>query len=188
MFKYIIKNSAAIVVVVLLSACTASGPKYLEYVAELPPNNEEGRIYVYRTTIGWFRPFSSDEARVKIDGNYVGGCPYRGFSMFTLPPGSHTLTVDNYDFPGKCSIDIDVEAGKDRYYVVQRRMAPAAGGVAGFLIAGPVMNGSIFDWLLGFYAGFFAGALIPDCGGQFSVEPVSEVTGRDEIQELRLCL
>lgn len=188
MFGYVVKKSAALVIVTLMSACTASGPIYQDYVTELPLDTEEGRIYVYRTSVGWFRLLGDDMARVNIDGNNVGGCKYRGFSMFRLPPGSHALTVDNGGFPGKCSIDIDVEAGKDHYYVVQRRAAPMVGTMAGFLISGPILSGGFWGVIAGGHAGFFAGALIPDCGGEFSVEPVSEAMGREQIQALRFCL
>lgn len=170
--------------VLFLSACSATGPLYSEYQDKLPPiNDNNARIYVYRSGLP-LGPMQS--ARVTADGAALGICDANGFNVFDVPASEHTLAVDIPGQLGTCAITIDVESGRHYYYEITPRYEIGLWGAAGAIVLGPAFGSGFFDLLGGMYLGLFGGTVIPECGGEFSIEPVGNVEAEEALFKLRL--
>lgn len=75
----------------LLSACAATGPKFIEVEASLPEVRPgEGRIFIFRehsTVGGGVRP------DIRLNGQVVGSPPGGGFFFVDRPAGRYTATA-----------------------------------------------------------------------------------------------
>lgn len=100
-------------VVLLLSACSATGPKFSVAVQ---PSKNEALIYLYRPDAPFFGGIQS---HFYVDGNKVASLNKEGYTAFYLSPGAHTFKQhwsgmenanDTIQFP------IELEPGETRYY------------------------------------------------------------------------
>ena len=68
----------------------ASGPTYKEMAGQTPPVSEEnGRVYVYRTTtLG-----AALQPEVRLDGQSVGKAVPLGYFYIDCPPGNHRIAT-----------------------------------------------------------------------------------------------
>jgi hypothetical protein len=111
--KSIVCNSLLPLAMLLLSACSATGPKFTE--AAQPAANET-LIYMYRPEKDFFFAIQS---HFYIDGKKVVSLNNGGYSAFYLAPGTHTFkqhwtgmdsAKETVEFP------ITVAAGESHHY------------------------------------------------------------------------
>ncbi len=76
------------IVGLLILSCATSGPKYSEMADSIPPlSNENGRVYIYRTSaLG-----AAIQPAVEMDGKVVGKAVPRGFFYVDCTPGNHRI-------------------------------------------------------------------------------------------------
>jgi hypothetical protein len=145
---------ASVLCACLLSACSASGPKYSDDQGAQPTAPaDEARIVVFRRgeTEG-----SARSVALHIDGTFLGKCDYKGYNVFEVSPGQHVLTVGLWDAPGSCKLPVTVEAGTSYYYRLKPRDASLIAGMVGGVIGMAIESAG------------------KQCGGAFSIEPVEQ--------------
>lgn len=162
----IIKIGAALLCAILLAGCAASGPTYTELQnaqANTTPA-EQARVVVFRTNE---TQYSARAASIRLDGEFLGKCDYKGFNAFDVTPGQHKLRVDMWDSPGSCTVPVNVDAGKVYYFEIKPRVGNFIGG------------------LLGGVAGAAIESAGKECGGAYSVEAVSKDQATIQLTALR---
>lgn len=121
-----------VVVALVLSSCSASGPKYSEMENSIP-NIEGGRARVF-----FIRPskifYSGADTRIKIDGVTIGKCPNGGFFYEDLAVGTRKVEADYWGSPGRFSIQVDLKNATTEYLLIE----PRQGNVLATAILGPV--------------------------------------------------
>lgn len=140
----------ALCLALLVSACSATGPKYTEMAASTPAvAPDKSRIYFYRNDA-----FAAGgrSAPITINGVLAGECANAGFIYTDLKPGNHVITTELWDAPGKYTIYYNAEAGKTHYIrIAPREDALTAGvlfGVIGMAIeSGNSDKGGVFALL-----------------------------------------
>jgi predicted small lipoprotein YifL len=177
------KRLLVLFVAIALAACAATGPMYSEQAATtagIPP--QSARLTVFRTAAD--TQHSSRSAVVRIDGKERGSCEFAGFQTFYVLAGHHALTVELSDWPGKCSLSVDVMGGEEYFFEVAPRTETTASDVL---------------WsVIGFIAGLRMGAPITPipstrsestanaCGGAFSINGVEESVALQKLKDLRM--
>jgi len=81
-------KSILLLYILLFSVGCASGPKYAEVVDTIPAlSPEQGRIYMYRTTVlgAALRP------DIKLNGEVIGSSVAKGFTFVDRPPGDYKI-------------------------------------------------------------------------------------------------
>lgn len=112
--------------------------------------------------------YSGRASAIKLDANSLGSCEYGGFSAFDVAPGKHVLTVDMWDSPGTCDLQIEVTAGNRYFFQIRPRSANLTGALVGGLIGMAVESYGL------------------QCGGAFSVHLVPEEYATAKLADLRM--
>lgn len=151
----------------LVSACSATGPQYSPSVSQARKDSERSaRFVLYRelnllTQVGW--------TRVKIDGNLVGGVADSGFNYYDVTPGTHRIVVDHESRAGECAISTSIQAGQTQYF----RVEATGAGRAAVLLGG--------FGLIGAAVGAAAENAGGPCSGTWEIKPV----GKEAVEELK---
>jgi len=106
--KSIIKFFVIISLFVMVTGC-ASGPKFAEVKDSFAPlNQQNGRIYFYRTTtLG-----AAIQPKIKLNGEVVGKSKAKGFMFLDRKPGTYkVMTSTEVDR----ELSFILEAGQTRY-------------------------------------------------------------------------
>ncbi len=177
------KNLLLLGVASILSACATTGLRYSEHPASSTPVPAlAARLTVYRVNDSLL--YFARSARLKLDSS--GGCMLAAgrFKTFEVPPGTHTLTVDMWDAPGRWELPIEVQAGIARFYKVAPRSASFIAGTPGVLL----MNDTPASTVTG-VATMLGGMALESAGkqhgGAFSLIPVEPSLAAPELMELR---
>ena len=111
-----------LLVVALLSACAAGGPRYAEQSSGAPSvPDQQSRLVVLRQSST--PQYSVREARLELDRVPVGSVLPAGFRVFDVAPGSHTIVVDMWDAPGRCELTFEITGESTQYFEVAPRIA-----------------------------------------------------------------
>jgi hypothetical protein len=98
---------------IAFSGCVRPGLTYREYMAtSLAPADAKARFIVFRPKDAFLEKLHAGAraTRVKIDGQ-VAGYLRGGFKTFEVSAGEHTISVDLWNTPGSCQLEIDTMAG-----------------------------------------------------------------------------
>lgn len=118
----------------LVSACSATGPQYSPSVSQARKDSERSaRLVLYRGN-SLMAPFGM--TRVAIDNIYVGGVADAGFNYYDVTPGTHRIVVDHEGRPGECKLQINALSGQTAYFKIELR--DAAGAALLLSAAGPL--------------------------------------------------
>lgn len=122
--------------ILLLSACSATGPKFRQVIATTPVvKTDMARLYFYRNDLF---TLGGRTAPITINDIAAGNCDNAGFFYVDVMPGAHRLKTELPDFPGRYILDFMAEAAKTYYLkITPRDDAIAAGlilGVVGMAI------------------------------------------------------
>jgi hypothetical protein len=174
---------AVLLVVALLSACAASGPRYAEHSGGAPSMpDRESRLVVFRQSST--PQYSVREARLELDRVAAGGVLPAGFRVFDVAPGSHTIVVDMWDAPGRCELTFEITGGATQYFEVVPRIASWL-SAAPMMAAPPIPAGSLVGAAL-MLIGMAAESAGKTCGGAFSVVPVDNEAALPKLAQVRL--
>ena len=78
------------VVGLLILSCATSGPKYSEMADSIPTlSNENGRVYIYRTSVLG----AAIQPAVEMDGKVVGKAVPKGFFYVDCTSGNHRIAT-----------------------------------------------------------------------------------------------
>lgn len=95
-------------VAALLAGC-ATGPRYSQIEASIPPlSQDNGRIYFYRTTVAG----TAVQPSVELNGEDVGTAKPLGFFYVDRPPGDYVVTTTT---EVKRSLSFTLDPGQSRY-------------------------------------------------------------------------
>lgn len=150
-----------ITVLLLLTACTASGPLFYDTpFAAQPVAPHKARLIFYRDSDMNFRA-----ATIGIDGSRVGAVSHNGFIVAEVDPGEHKIAAWVRGFFQEFVTSMSFEAGKPYYIRVSQRserllypMIP---------IVGPLV-------------------VLSDSKGEFQLELMPESTALQQLRDLRL--
>lgn len=157
---------ASLVIVLALTGCAATGRTYSEHrEGKAQPAADRATLTVYRPGS---TQYSARSARIGVDGNTVGNVDHQGFNVFDIAPGGHSLTVDLWDTPGKCTLSVEVLAANEYYFLVSPRL------------------GNLIGALLGGVAGAVAESAGNSCGGAFEIKQVTQDVAQLALPSLRL--
>ena len=157
--------SAVAVVLVFLAGCAARGPVYDEQLVKPSADSPNARLVTFRMREDGL---SRRGASVKLNGEPLGKLAHAGFNVFDVKPGKHALTVDQWDVPGACTLQIDVAAGNTYHFEVKQRSENVTSRVFLGLIGAAIES---------------AGR---ECGGAFSIEPVPSDVAAQKLPSLKL--
>lgn len=172
-----------VLLALLLSSCSASGPQYAELgvTPETVPAGK-ARIVFFRT--GDTVLYIARRAAISIDGKKVAATPHGGFHYHDVDAGSHTLRADMWDLPGKCELTMTLAPAQTYYFQVDPRAesfgAFAAGDFITQLLAGnPVIS------VAGGVGAVAAESYREQCGGAFRLYPVDAATANARLATLK---
>jgi len=126
----VVKTVLALVAVALITGCAASGPKYTEIAASIPPvPANKGRVYFYRADTMFGAAVTSD---ISLNGKVVG----------KSERGSFLFADEN---PGKCTVATSTEVEKQLTFM----LAPGETKYVETSVSMGVMVGRISPQLVG---------------------------------------
>lgn len=103
----------AVVLSMLLAACTATGPKF----TDAPTADGKARVYIYRVHQGW--AYKGADSSFYIDGKNAIDLQTGGYSYVYLSPGRHDISqkwpayID--PFSAMRTVSMEVQAGETHY-------------------------------------------------------------------------
>lgn len=112
--------------------------------------------------------YSARSVRIALDGTTLGKVDRKGFNVFDVSPGPHTLTADLWDAPGKCEIALDLEPAKVYYFEVSPRVGSLVGGLTLGILGMAIESSG------------------KECGGAFAITPVPQEAAEQAMQASRL--
>jgi hypothetical protein len=112
--------------------------------------------------------YSARSVRIAFDGQTVGKVDRKGFNVFDVSPGAHTLTADIWDMPGKCELAVDLQPAQVYYFELSPRTESLASG----LVLGAI--------------GMAIESSGKECGGAFEIAPVPKEAAEPAIEGSRL--
>jgi hypothetical protein len=175
------RNVSIAIVATLLSACAANGLPYPEHPASSVVLDGVAKVTIFRESDTLL--YSARTARLVIDGEREGRLAMGGFRTFTVPPGSHVLTVKMWDTPGTCELTVDVQPDAEYFYEVTPRVTSFTASMPAALV-GTSPAGVLFGAGLS-SAGQAAESAHKDCGGAFSIVPVEPANALPKVATLR---
>jgi hypothetical protein len=117
------RTFALLIMSLLLAAC-ATGPRYSELKSSIPPlAPDQGRIYFYRTT-GMFG--AAIQPSIALNGASVGTSRPRGFFYIDRAPGSYEVSCTT-EVTRK--VTFQLEAGQEQYIKMSLGMGVFVGHV-----------------------------------------------------------
>lgn len=123
------RHSLLIVLIsAVLGACAtpATGPLYADYQLQHPSSPDKAKLTIFRQHFDYTAKARS--ARIKLNGQKVGGVDIDGFISVQTPTGKHTLSADLPDHPGACELGLDLLPDTEYFFEVNIRddaIAPA---------------------------------------------------------------
>jgi predicted small lipoprotein YifL len=163
MFK---KMTLPFVLLAILSGCAATGPLYSNDIENRATPLDQARMTIYRP--GGSAQGAARSVRLKLDETNIGNVDYKGFNIFEIEAGEHTLTADLWDIPGKCDVALNLLPNTEYYFQVLPRTASLVSGFAGGVLGMAVESGG------------------KKCGGSFAIIPVEKGTALGELHGLRM--
>jgi hypothetical protein len=151
---------------IAIAGCAATGPTYSESTAKRPQSLEAARVTIYRT--GDHMQYSGRAVRLTLDKNVIGNVDYKGFNIFDIAAGEHTLTADIWDAPGKCNIALNLKPATEYYFQVLPRSESLLSGMVGGVLGMAIESGG------------------KECGGAFAISPVEKEFAITALQPLRM--
>lgn len=152
-----------VLLVGVISGCAATGPKYGEVAPTIPTlKPDKARLTLLREQHVLYMALG---ARVEINGLQVASLSNGAFTYTDQMPGRINISVDNWSFPGKYVISIDVKPGTENYFEVFPRSESF----------GPVLFG---------YIGTAIDAQVNQNSGAFKVVPISKEAAMGKLSEL----
>jgi hypothetical protein len=164
-----LKRFAAIVSLLLLTGCSASGPRFHETrFATQPVPADKARIIFFRVEEG---PVSGPPARLEIDRVGVGGLKNKGFLVVDAVPGEREVAADIWSDSGRFALKMNLEPQGTYYLRVSRREEHHKH------MALPLLFGLV---------GGVAAASLSDGKGPFKIEPIEPAEAAKLLPDFRL--
>jgi len=88
--------------IIIFSGCATSGAKYTELSPTIPTKPDEGRIFIYRSTVLG----AAIQPEVKINGEIVGSSVPKGFFYVDRSPGAYEIMTST-EVDRKLSLTLD---------------------------------------------------------------------------------
>ena len=86
-----IKSVLALIAIVVITGCAASGPLYSEIASSIPPvSGDKGRIYFYRSSTMFGAAITSD---IRLNDRIVGRSVRGSFFYVDEPPENYTVST-----------------------------------------------------------------------------------------------
>lgn len=149
-----------------ITGCAATGETYsTDVLSRAAVQPEASRLTVLREG---YTQYSARSVRVSLDGKPIGSVDHKGFNIFDVAPGLHTLAADMWDSPGKCEVALDLKPAETYYFAIQPRTGNLVSGLA-LGLAGMAIES--------------AGKV---CGGAFAINPVTKESAEQALPPLRL--
>ena len=158
------KAFLALSIIAFLAGCSATGPKYGE-VAPAFPSLDPSKV---RMT--FLREpkllYVALDARVEVDGGRVGSLASGAFTYIDQEPGQTVVTVDNWSFPGRYVISVNLSAGEEYFFEIFPRSESYMPGILGGMI------------------GLAIDASVNENSGAFKVVPISKEAAEQKLLSL----
>ncbi len=136
--RRMVSTSAAVLLVMLLAAC-ASGPKFTELKPEMTARSSDmGRIFFYRPSVFGAALYPD----VKLNGEVVGEAKAHGFFFVDRPAGEY-VAVTSTEVERKISFTLD--KGETKFIRFKVTMGFFAGHVYGELVDAAEAKEEIVD-------------------------------------------
>ncbi len=153
---------ALVLLVAVLSGC-ATGPKYGEVAPAIPTlKPEKARLTFLRAQRLLYMGL---DASVEINGLRVASLSNGAFTYSDQTPGRINISVDNWSFPGRYVISVDIKPATEHYFEIFPRSESF----------GPVLFG---------YIGTTIDAQVNQNSGAFKVVPISKEAAMRKLSEL----
>ena len=162
----LIRTLSLLTLTIIITGCSATGPLHSEVAANQQALTEKSRLTIYRT--GGNFQYSARAVRVKLDEQVIGQVDYKGFNVFDITAGQHTLTADMWDAPGRCDVALDLLPSTEYYFEVLPRSGSLASGLVGGVLGMAIETGGKV------------------CGGAFAIKPVAKESALTDLQPLRM--
>lgn len=110
------KLTISLLFLLILSGCSATGPKYSEYQSSvLAIDKDSSRLFFYRR-----KRFSSNgiDAEIYVNDNKVGECANGAYFYTDVLAGNNEIKVENLLSPGTHKIKRNLKGGKEYYFEV----------------------------------------------------------------------
>ena len=125
---------------IILTGCGATGPRYSEHQSSVPSLDENrSRVVFFRNSR--FMSGGAD-AEIHINDTKVGECADSAYFYADVDKGPVTIKADNSGTPGTHAIDKDLEGGAEYYYEILVNESYVSSGVILGLIGQAVYVGS----------------------------------------------
>jgi hypothetical protein len=171
------KAIAIVSLVLAASSCTSFGPEYSGISEEVSTVDESvARIVVLRRDASSI--YHGRSTPIKVNNENIASCPKGGFVYFDVEPKPFKLSVETWDHPGECALQVTPEASKTYYFEISPRTESLSG------VQGAPLPDEL--WVV-FEALIMAAHSVGDgCKGMFSIEPMNPYLAERELQKLRL--
>jgi len=147
-----------------LTGCAAMGPKYVDVAPTIPAlSPDTTRIILLREQQFLYLAL---DARVEINGRQIGSLSIGSFTYVDHAPGQVNISVDNWSFPGKYVISVNLKPNGEYYFDVSPRSESF----------GPVVFGG--------YIGSSIDAQVNQNSGAFKVVPISKEAASQKLPAL----
>ncbi len=134
--KYIV----ALTLLIILTGCGATGPRYSEHQSSVPSLDENtSRVVFFRSSR--FMSGGAD-AEIHINDTKVGECADSAYFYADVEKGPVTIKADNAGAPGTHAADKNLEGGSEYYYEILVNEAYINSGVILGLIGQAAYVGS----------------------------------------------
>lgn len=162
----IVRTISLVLLNITIVGCAATGPMYSESNMSLQKATDAAKVTIYRT--GEHMQYSGRAVRLTLDKNVIGKVDYKGFNIFEVIAGQHTLTADMWDSPGKCEVALNLLPSTEYYFQVLPRSENMLSGLVGGVLGMAIESGG------------------KECGGAFAIIPVVKESALSALQPLRL--
>lgn len=126
----IVKAAIAVIAVALLAGCAATGPKFTEIAASIPPvAASKGRIYFYRPDTMFGAAVTSD---INLNGKVVGRSERGSFFFVDENPGSQKVATST---EVEKHLTFTLEPGQTKYVRTSVSMGVMVGRINAELVS-----------------------------------------------------
>lgn len=130
------RNLYIITVMMILSACSASGPQYSSMANTIQPEPNVSKFIIYRPSHFYA---SGTDYKIAVDNGEPCALSNGSFYITTAPAGKKVITADNWGLPGTSRLEFDSKP--NQVYYVSVALSDSAtkgsflGGAIGVAIA-----------------------------------------------------